>query len=263
MPEKEDRIPKSILKPRLEKRLLQGVTDPLDLSLAFGEKQVRIEKLIDEIHEDWLKRDAVLSESRKAYRVRQMDMIGERALRVFDQSTKPKKDTSLKDSPCGTCAGKGTLSIGMDDIEDCPTCGGRGRELEKVTKVTQSDGNPAFLKLAQSAFLEAGKIEGIYPEKSDQNQTNILIQGGNNSIEMKQKMQAITQGGAGGEALIRANASLLELKQLMNSAKMKKSEEVSLGSGRIKEGEEVTDVEDSNKKDDEDEGKKGKTEPEG
>jgi len=62
---------------------------------------------------------------------------------------------------CSLCRGSGLL----DDVPTCSLCSGSGKiHTKQVTTKTQP-GEPAFLKAAQSAFIQAAKLDGIYPEK--------------------------------------------------------------------------------------------------
>lgn len=77
---------------------------------------------------------------------------------------------------CGTCHGTGA----KPDIPACVVCSGSGRITITTTRTRESTGNPTYLTVAKAAFVEAAKLEGIYPVvKSTTIATRTLVQEAN------------------------------------------------------------------------------------
>ncbi len=61
--------------------------------------------------------------------------------------------------PCPTCQGSGAKL----DVPICGVCRGTGKHTVQTVQIRQQSGDAAYLNAARAAYVEAAKIEGLYP----------------------------------------------------------------------------------------------------
>lgn len=150
---------------RLERLLLNGVTNQRQLAAAMGVSQQAIGHRIRDIYKRWKEEAKEQEGYLRELRINQLNMVMQKALNAYELSSKIEVNTT-EEHDCGECAGTGQLEEMPGEFDPCMYCSGTGKIEEDVVKVVEQPGDVAYLKLTKELISEMGKLDGIYPMTS-------------------------------------------------------------------------------------------------
>ena len=199
---------------RLEKLMLNGITNLTELAAAFGLSRPTLKTMVEEVERTWLeneRHDAVLE---REFRCKQLEQLVQKALNSYERSRQDSEEISYTFAICGVCDGSGDIK--KDGVtQDCVTCGGDGKIRVESVKIKGQAGDASFLRVAKDCIVECARIKGLYPDGRSSVAIRKLI---SSSQEVGGAIQSKIEElyvDAPAEVLIKAMASLDELREKM------------------------------------------------
>lgn len=217
----EDRIITNKRMIRLEQMILRGNTNQTQLAAAFGVSQPTIHKWMKEIEQGWRDRELENLDDKRRKRVYQLDNILSMALASFDRS-KVSEEFTIASQTCPICKGSRREKDESGIVIDCRHCGANGVVDVETVKSKQTPGDAIFLKVALECIREAGRLEGIYPQKSGQRLTRATEEIKENGTIQRQVEELYLE--APNEGIIQAKAMLERLRECAEEKQAKRIE---------------------------------------
>lgn len=162
MPSREQVLVKEKRVQRIEKLLLQGVTNQSQIASALGCTQPSISRYVKEIQDRWKNQASEDTAHLKAQRIRQLETVMGMAFKSFEISQQNKIETTTKTETCGDCIDGEIKRIGKG-TKECPRCQGTGKIVSESQKQVGQAGDAKYLSLIKDLIVELSKLEGHYP----------------------------------------------------------------------------------------------------
>jgi len=175
---------------KIEKLMLRGHSNPAELAAKFNVRIDTIWRDMANAEVSWLRQTGKKRKKRRSKRILQMDAMGATAMTSFDLSKEDELEVTTREIICGVCDGVRSVSRGLptsaefEDEVTCPACLGKGTQIERITKIKKTPGDPRFLRVAKDCFSEAAKLEGLHNDRMR----------GNASVSVLNVHQAIDGG---------------------------------------------------------------------
>lgn len=162
---KKARLPDGLLKTdilrirKIEEMIVEREVSVEDLASHFKVTVNRIKRDLDLIHHGWVKADAGKMSRRRASRIRQYELILEKAMEDFalSQVEVVGHEEIVTMKRCPECSG-----IGVTKGNFCAKCDGEGEyehtEMREV--LARKPGDPAYLNAAIKTLDSITKVEG-------------------------------------------------------------------------------------------------------
>ena len=149
---------------RIESMMLRGIKSQTQLAVAFNVSGCQISKDVAEIRQRWKDRDPDLTDARRNERTAQLEGILQQAMNAWDRSRRDVEEFTINIRACENCNGSGKVEDKPDIWKICRMCGGKGKHISEQTKVKETPGDVAFLRVAKECVAEVAKIQGLYPD---------------------------------------------------------------------------------------------------
>lgn len=159
---------------QIEKLLLAGFTNQIELAARFGVSQPTISLDIKAISQAWAEYGPNNQKERRSLRVKQLEKVMQVATDSFvrSQESEVEDSTTVREIVCPVCGGIGE---GKKGNGKCRKCKGEGVLSEETTKhsVKGTAGDSSFLRTIVECIKEINKLEGNHKPKDIKVKTTV------------------------------------------------------------------------------------------